>query len=54
MFNEGDKHINTDYTLTGWILCVLPHIGKDLLKNAQNNHQLQVNTVINIFVCWII
>ena len=29
------------------MLCVIPHIREDLFKNAQNNHHIQVNTVIN-------
>ena len=40
------KHINTDYAVTSWMLCIIPHIREDLFKNAQNNHHIQVNTVI--------
>ena len=34
--------------MTAWMLCVITHIRKDIFKNAQNNHHIQVNTVINI------
>ena len=27
---------------------VIPHIREDVFKNAQNNHNIQVNTVIKI------
>ena len=49
MWNEREKHINTDYAVTGWVLCVIPHIGEDVFKNAQNNHHIQVNTLIKSF-----
>ena len=26
LWNEREKHINTDYAVTGWMLCVIPHI----------------------------
>ena len=41
--------INTDYSVTGWMLCVLPHIRDNVFKNAQNNYHIQVNTVIKSF-----
>ena len=44
--NERDKHINTDYVVTGWMLCVIPHIREDVFKSAQNNNYIQVNNVI--------
>ena len=46
MWNEREKHINTDYAVTGWMLYVITHIREDVFKNAQNNHHIQVNTVI--------
>ena len=49
-WNEGNKHSNTDYTVTGWMLCVILHIRGDIFKNAQNNHYIQVNTVIKSFL----
>ena len=44
--NERKKVINADYSVTGWMLCVIPHIREDIFKNAQYNHHIQVNTVI--------
>ena len=41
-----EEHINTDYAVTGWMLCVIPHIREDVFKNAQNKHHIQVNNVI--------
>ena len=31
---EIEKHVNTDYAVTGWILCVIPHIREDVFKNS--------------------
>ena len=47
---QKGENINTDYAVTGWMLCVIPHIGGDIFNNAQNHHHIQVNTVINIFL----
>ena len=44
--NIRKEHINTDYAVTGWMLCVIPHIRGDVFKNAQNKHHIQVNNVI--------
>ena len=30
------------------MLCGIPHIREDVFKNLQNNHHIQVNTVIKI------
>ena len=50
MWNKREEHINTDYAVTGWMLCVIPHIRKDVFKSAQNKHHIQVNNVIkNLF-----
>ena len=32
--------------MIGWVLFLFPHIREDVLKNTQNNHHIQVNTVI--------
>ena len=50
MWNERDKHINTAYDVTGWMLCVINHIREDVLKREQNNHHIQLNTVIKSFI----
>ena len=30
LLNEGEKHINTDCSVTSLILCVIPHIREDV------------------------
>ena len=46
MCNEREKHINTDYAVTGWMLCIVHQIMEYFFKNAQNNHHIQVDNVI--------
>ena len=46
LWNKREEHINTDYAVTGWMLCGIPHIRGDVFKNAQNKHRIQVNNVI--------
>ena len=46
MWNEREKHTDTDYSVTGWMLCVITHIREDCFKNAQNKHHIQVNNVV--------
>ena len=49
MWNKGEKHINIDCAVTGWVLCVIPNIREDVFKNTQNKHHIQVNNVIKTF-----
>ena len=50
LWNKREEHINTDYAVTGWMLCVIPRIREDVFKNAQNKHHIQVKNVIkNLF-----
>ena len=50
MWNERVEHINNDYSMIAWMFCVIILIREDVFKNAQNNHHIQVNTVIkNLF-----
>ena len=44
--NGREKHINNNYAVTGWMLCVIPHIREDVFKNAQNKHHIDVNNFI--------
>ena len=53
LWNKREEHINNDYAVTGWMLCVITHIREDVFKNAQNKHRIQVNNVIKTFFCWI-
>ena len=46
MCNEKDKHIYTNYTVTGWMLFLITHIREDVFKNTNRNHIKQVNTDI--------
>ena len=46
LWNKREEHINIDYAVTVWMLCVIPHIREDAFKNAQNKHHIQVNNVI--------
>ena len=47
LWNEREKHINTDYAVTGWMSCLITYIREYVFKNAKNSHHIQVNTVIN-------
>ena len=38
--NKREEHINTDYALNGWMLCVIPPIIEDVFKNSQNKHHI--------------
>ena len=41
-----EKHINTDYAMTGSMLLVITHIREDLFNNSNGNHRDQENTVV--------
>ena len=30
LWNKREEHINTDYAVTGWMLCVITHIREDV------------------------
>ena len=32
LWNKREERINTDYAVTGWMLCVIPHIREDVYK----------------------
>ena len=40
LWNEREKRINTNYAVTGCMLCLIPHITEHVFKNAQNNHHI--------------
>ena len=46
LWNQKEKHIYTNYAVTGWMLYVIPHIVRDVFKNSQNKHHIQVNIVM--------
>ena len=39
-------HINTDFSVAGWMLCVIPHISKYAKYHLYSDHRKQVNNVI--------
>ena len=47
LWNKREEHINTDYAVTGWMLCVITNIREDILNHSNVNHRIQVNTFIN-------
>ena len=50
LWNKRKEHINNDYDVTSWMLCVIAHMREDLFQNAQNKHHIQVNNDIkNLF-----
>ena len=46
LWQKRKLHINTDFELTGWRLCVIPHIRKYTKYNSDSDHRKQVNNVI--------
>ena len=48
LWQKRQLHINTDFAVTGWMLCVIPHICKDAKDHSDRNHRKQVNNVIKI------
>ena len=46
LWQKRQLHINTDFAVTGWMLCVIPHIRKDAKYNSDRNHRKQVKNVI--------
>ena len=46
LWQKKQLHINTDFAVTGWMLCVIPHICIDAKDHSDRNHRKQVNKVI--------
>ena len=53
--------MNTDFYITGWMLCVITHIDKDLIDNYNGNNRKEVNNIIktlfyrlsdDVFACY--
>ena len=50
IWQKRQLHINTNFVVTGWMLCVIPHIRKDAKHNFDSYHGKQVKKIIkNIF-----
>ena len=47
LWQKRKLQINTDFAVTGYMLCVIPHICKDAKDHSDRNHRKQVNNVIN-------
>ena len=47
LWQKIQLHINADYAVTGWMLCVIPHIRKDAKDHSDSDHRKQVNNVVN-------
>ena len=39
-------HVNTDFLVTGWMICVIPHICKDANNHSDSDHSKHVKNVI--------
>ena len=46
LWNEREEYINNDYTVTAWILCIIPFIREYIFKNPDGKHHIQVNNAI--------
>ena len=46
-------HINTDFAVTVWMICVIPHICKDLKDHSYSDHRKHVNNVIKTLFNWL-
>ena len=46
LWQKIQLHINTDFAVTGWMICVIPHIHKYAKDHSDRNHRKQVNNVI--------
>ena len=46
LWQKRQLHINTDFAVTGWMLCVILHIRKYAKYHSNSDHRKQVNNVI--------
>ena len=46
LWHKRQLHINTYFSVTGWMLCVIPHILKYAKYHSCSYHKKQVNNVI--------
>ena len=47
LWQKRKSHINTDFSVTGCMLCVISHISKDAKDHSYSDHRKKVNNVIN-------
>ena len=41
-------HINNDFSVTGWMLYVIPHIHKGARYHSESDHKKNINNLIKI------
>ena len=46
LWQKRQLHINTDFAVTVWMLCVIPHIHKDAKYHSDSDHRKQFNNII--------
>ena len=46
LWQKRQLHINTDFAVNEWMLCVITHICKDEKDHLDSDHRKQVNNVI--------
>ena len=49
VWQKSQLNINTDFAVTEWMLCVIPHICKDSKDRSDSDYRKQVNNVIYIY-----
>ena len=49
---KKEVHIKPDYAVTGWMLCVIPHVHNDIIDNYDGNNRNQVNNFIKTLFYW--
>ena len=52
VFIEREKHINTDYSMTGWMLCVITHIGENISSKIKEKSYQLCEYCYQGLVCW--
>ena len=51
LWQKRQLHINTDSEVTGWMLCVIPHICKNAKYHSDSDHRKQFSNVIKTLFC---
>ena len=46
LWQKRQLHINTDFAVTGWMLCVIPHVCKCSKYHSDGDNSKQVKNVI--------
>ena len=49
LLQKRQLHTNTNFAVTGWMLCVIPHIFKDAEDHSDSDHRKHVNSVVKTF-----